>query len=234
MSASTYVVHKTDPPTPKQLYWVGKLAGDDKKREVESWTREAVSVLLNKLFEEDRARKRAASHTHAPYPAGRVIYAEESVAHQAAREAPTTIPTVILDMVPEGRYALRLDEAHPWVFFRVSRPDTQAFPKGTTKIQTQHGPNLKLCYVVWPDGKVSWYSRAFIEELKLLLVGHQRAAIDYGRKKRKCHMCGLDLTDKTSRKYATGSDCITTPRGQHMVAIIDALIASGELEDVDD
>jgi hypothetical protein len=215
------VVHADAEPTIKQLDFVKRLGGD--RERAEGMTRKGVSAYIQTLMD---ARKRSAAppvaYAHAYTGAG-----DDVSPPPAPKEHPTDVPTLLLQMVPDGRYALQLDSAHKWVFFRVSRPDSRGFPKGTLKVQTQHGPTLSLCYVVWPEGNISWYERQYMEELKLLLVTWARAGIDYGRKKRKCCLCGLALTDPTSRKYCVGTDCITTPRGQSVVAEVDRLIELG-------
>ena len=226
MSAGVHVYHRYAEPTPPQLNYIAKLGGNVATAKL--MTREAASRYIDRLKTERRA-SRTATHSHSsPYVHA---HPDENDAPPAPQETATEVPTVLLDMVPDGRFALRLDEAHPWVFFRKSHPKTGQF-EGCTKIQTQHGPNYALCYVVWPNGKISWYARQYMEELKFLLLVHKRAGVDYGRKMKRCQICGLELTDPRSRKYTIGPDCETRHPG--VIAYVDALIASGELEDVDD
>lgn len=137
----------------------------------------------------------------------------------APTSPPTKVPVALLQMVREGRYAVRPDSAHPFTFLRITRPKTGKY-KDTIKVQTQHGPNLSdPKFVVWPSGKVSVYRWDIEEPLLLVIADQQGAARAYARELGRCARCGLELTDEQSRRWGVGPECIK--HWPHMAVLAD-------------
>ena len=122
---------------------------------------------------------------------------------------PTLLPLDLLDMVPDGLYAVRPDDTVPWVFLRVARPKRGTWA-GTTKIQTQHADRYSIAMIVLRNKTLRWYqSQCVIEpSLLLLMADSQWAAIMYGQTIGRCCRCNIQLTDEDSRKYGIGPECV--------------------------
>lgn len=122
------------------------------------------------------------------------------------------LPLHMVKLLKPGRYALRADESHPYMFFRVSCP-TSGRREGVFKIQTQHGENLRDRIEYLPSGKITKYDPSKIDGVSLqdwitmLLPVQADAAIDYGRELGRCCRCGTELTDDESRHYGIGPEC---------------------------
>lgn len=129
------------------------------------------------------------------------------------------IPVMLLDMVPEGYYAVRGDESESYTFLRLSRPTKGRF-KGTTKVQTQHGNRLEVAWCVWPGGQVSSYLYTIEDAILLMISDHQWAARTYARVLGHCCRCNADLTDDRSRHYGIGPEC--EKYWPWMIVIVDA------------
>lgn len=114
----------------------------------------------------------------------------------------------LIDMVPDGYFAVQRSEGEKITFLRVNRP-TYGKKKGGLKVQTQHGPVLHERWVRWPSGHISVYSYSGdIEETLLLLIADFKgAAKRYADKKKKCARCNTDLTVARSRFYRIGPEC---------------------------
>lgn len=113
--------------------------------------------------------------------------------------------------VPDGRFAVRLDESDPWKFVRISRPKDTARTqyRGAIKVQTQHGPNLsEPKFVVWPSGQISSYEYTIEDTLLLLVADYRGAARAYARVLGRCCRCATELTDSKSRHYGIGPECV--------------------------
>jgi hypothetical protein len=112
----------------------------------------------------------------------------------------------LIDMVPDGYYAVQAESGAHIDFLRISRPKKKQYA-GTTKVQTQHGPNLDVEAVLWPKGNWSVYKHGIVDMLMLLVTDHHGAAVRYAEKKGRCMRCTADLTDKRSRHYGIGPEC---------------------------
>jgi hypothetical protein len=75
------------------------------------------------------------------------------------------------------------------------------------KIQTQHGPELKLFMVVWPSGSLTVYNKVPEDDFLLVCVDPNGTGLAYAMKIGKCCLCGTELTDPRSRWYGVGPDC---------------------------
>lgn len=118
----------------------------------------------------------------------------------------TMIPMDMLLNVPAGRYAVRPDSNSKHRFFRISRPKTGNM-KGSFKVQTQHGEDYKLAMVIWPSGSLTWYNMSIEDDLALVVVNTNGAAIEYGQVIGRCCRCGKELTDDRSRYFGIGPEC---------------------------
>lgn len=112
----------------------------------------------------------------------------------------------MIDMVPSGYFAVRPDSTVNYSFIRVSIPKTGRF-KGCTKIQTQHSDDYRVEAVIWPSGRWSIYRNSIIDDLLLLVVDFQGAAMAYAHEIGKCCRCNKALTDERSRYYGVGPEC---------------------------
>jgi hypothetical protein len=119
----------------------------------------------------------------------------------------TKIPINMLQLLEDGRYAARLQDGAPWVFFRVSRPK-RGNNSGSLKIQTQHGDMLRTVMVVRPNGQVyiTGYKATFEDQLMAVITDRISAAIAYGREIGQCCRCGKQLTSDW-KKYGIGPEC---------------------------
>lgn len=186
------VVIFTGEPTPSeaQLRYIKDLGGD--VAHASTLSRRAASDLIGQL----KASNRAAQ-----------------AVKKAAKVIDTSlVPAILLEMVPEGNYAVRAREGEPYVFLRITRPTTGQY-SGYTKIQTRHGDNLKLRLLIEPSGHQKLIGSPFIQNrridwfVKLLLGEYRTAAIAFGRYLEQCSNCGATLTDARSRHYAVGPEC---------------------------
>lgn len=112
----------------------------------------------------------------------------------------------LIDLVPSGYFAVQTESGAHIDFLRISRPTKKQYA-GTTKVQTQHGPNLDVEAVLWPSGKWSVYKRGVIEMLMLLVADIHTAAVRYAEKMHTCMRCNAELTDPRSRHYGIGPEC---------------------------
>lgn len=118
------------------------------------------------------------------------------------------VPRAAVDLVADGYYAIRTDpKSDNWTFLRVSRPDS-GNRKDYFKIQTQHGETLKEVFLIEPGGDFLVMNGSIRELVIQLITGHQKASANYGRQVGKCCRCGKTLTDKVSRHYGIGPECI--------------------------
>lgn len=123
-----------------------------------------------------------------------------------AAKRTTKVPIELLEMVPDGYFAVQMEEGAPVTFLRVNRPKVGAL-KGGFKIQTQHGDILDKAFVKWPSGKVSVYKAGIEEDLFLLISDYHGAARLYAKLRSRCARCAKALTDERSRKYSIGPEC---------------------------
>jgi hypothetical protein len=143
-----------------------------------------------------------------PEPAPAVV--AKATAEDPIRSAPnrvkSKIPMDFLRSVPDGYYAARPDSNHHFTFFRVSRP-TKGHYKDTLKIQTQHGPDLKLFMVIWPDDRLEIHNLVPEDDFLFVTVDPNGTGMAYAQELQRCTLCGTELTDARSRWYCVGPDC---------------------------
>lgn len=139
----------------------------------------------------------------------------------------TKVLTPLLKLVPDGYYAVQLEENSPMHFIRVSRPKTGQY-KDTIKVQTMHGTGpgysdykLEEAFILWPSDRVSVYKVSLEDPINLLIADHKGAATLYAKTKKRCMSCNAALTDPVSRKYGVGPECIKTPYGQRIKEEVD-------------
>jgi hypothetical protein len=103
-------------------------------------------------------KKQASEYIDSLKKGGARVTTEPAKPYGLPAERVSKVPPELLKMVREGRYAVRADSAHPYVFVRVSIGKGRSRFKDAIKVQTQHSERLsdpKL--VIWPSGKVSLY-----------------------------------------------------------------------------
>lgn len=129
--------------------------------------------------------------------------------HKKLPVPPYKWPVELLEKVPDGYYAARLDDNDPYEFYRVSRPKKNKYA-GCIKIQTQHGENWKILAVRWRDGNL-WmlpYERGRFEEpFLMVLADHKHCQKLYAEKSDHCGRCNKALTDDRSLYYGIGPEC---------------------------
>ena len=116
----------------------------------------------------------------------------------------------LVEMVPDGYYAVQEFEGGHVEFIRVSLPKNGKY-RGSRKFQTLHGSGLgaklTLAATLWPSGSWSLYRTGFTEKIMLLVADYQGAALRYAEKLGKCARCNAELTDGRSRFYGIGPEC---------------------------
>jgi hypothetical protein len=110
----------------------------------------------------------------------------------------------MIDLVPDGYYAVQQQAGDHIDFLRISRPKKRQYA-GTTKVQTQHGPTLDVEAVLWPSGKWSVYKNGVVDMLMLLVTDHHTAAVRYAEKLHRCMRCTAELTDGTTASVPSAS-----------------------------
>lgn len=122
------------------------------------------------------------------------------------------LPKRMLDLIDEGRYAIRSDDGDEYIFLRVSRPKTGR-ERGSTKIQTQHGDSLVTQYQVSAHDTVIKRRHSRVKGMHLsdilinLMANQKQAAVDYGQRIERCCRCGRELTDARSQWFGIGPEC---------------------------
>jgi hypothetical protein len=193
---------RSHPVTERQLSYIDKLGGD--RNYASKMTKGPASDYIEML------KKGTAPVTQQPAPPK----PPENNRYK------TIVPLDMLLLVPDGRYAVRQDSNHPYVFFRVSRPKNGNFA-GMFKVQTQHGEDYKLNMTVsLKTNKVYMYDKRWENDLLLVCVDWNGAGIAYGQELGRCSICGKELTDERSRWYGIGPDCET--RHPHRIELVDA------------
>jgi hypothetical protein len=117
----------------------------------------------------------------------------------------------LIDLVPDGYYAVQSYEGGHVDFLRISRPKKRQYA-GSIKVQTQHGGfgdgkfNVRAAF--WLGSKtLSVYYEPIVDMLLLLVADHQSAAVRYAEKASRCLRCNAKLTDERSRHYHIGPEC---------------------------
>lgn len=170
--------------TQPQLDYIGRLGGDPLL--AVKYTTRGASLYIDRLKREGR---KVTDH-----------------AASAPNRQTTKIPLEMLHDLPDGYYASRPDSAHPYTFFKVSRPKSGNF-KGSLKIMTQHGPDYKLALVIYPGDRVYWSNIAVEDDLLLVVVDKNGCAIAYAEEIGRCMRCNTELTDERSRWFGIGPEC---------------------------
>ena len=130
----------------------------------------------------------------------------------------------MIDMIPDGYYAVEAEAGAETQFLRLKRPKTGTRTYGDAlKIQTQHGPRLDLAAVLWPSGNWTIHKHSIVDALLLLVTDHHGAAIRYAQKLGCCMRCNCELTDHRSRWYGIGPECETKYGWEWVIATRDEL-----------
>jgi len=169
--------------TQRQLDYIRDLGGDVET--ARNYTMRDASLYIERLKEE---RRKAKMNETAP------------------NRRQTKIPLPMLIQLRDGYYASRLDSTRPYVFFRVSRPKSGRY-KGAIKIQTQHGPELKMALEIWKESEVYWTNMSVEEQLLLVVVDPNGCSIAYAEEIGHCMRCNTELTDERSRWFGIGPEC---------------------------
>lgn len=201
-SHARQVVHVNEPPTERQIWKVGKEGGD--KVYAAKLTRKQCSEYIDSLI-----RTKGSQPVTRPYTNPHL-------------RQPVISPMLVtlLSGVKDGRYAWRPDTDTRWTFVRISRPKKGEYASAI-KVQTQHGENLKDRMKVYPDGG-GRFDRAdhWLEPVIIgICMDTTQSAIDYGREKGCCCICGRELTDDRSIHYSIGPEC--EKRASHIIGMRD-------------
>lgn len=129
-----------------------------------------------------------------------------SVIEDAPNRRQTKIPMDMLLALPDGYYAAQLDSTRPYTFFRINRPKSGKL-KGAFKVQTQHGPELMLALVIYDESRLYWHNMSIEDELLLVAIDPNAAAICYSEELKRCMRCNTELTDERSRWFGIGPEC---------------------------
>jgi DNA-directed RNA polymerase subunit RPC12/RpoP len=141
----------------------------------------------------------------------RQVYHNARTSIQAANAQPqieNQLATMLLG-TKDGRYAVKMHDADPYKFLRLSRPN-QGKAKGYLKIQSQHSEHYQSIGLIALDGvgsKRFLYAPSYVPYLRMLVCDPTTAAMDYGREMRRCSRCGIKLTDDRSRWFNIGPEC---------------------------
>lgn len=188
----------TEPSTGAQHRYVEILSGDVGRARLMS--KRECSQYIDRLKAGTEPKTTVTAPTPPPAP---------------ARKEPTPKQKMIAELlkgVPDGRFAVRMDESDPWKFVRISRPkdSSRSHYRGATKVQTQHGPNLSEAkFVIWPSGLISTYEYSIEDILLLVVADYRGAARAFARELGRCCRCNTELTDSRSRHYGIGPECET-------------------------
>lgn len=175
-----------------------------------------IKILHGDLTHAAKLSKREASQYIDDLKKGKVAKVtapvdEDALGEEVAATKKSEMIKTLIDMVPDGYFAVREQEGAPITFLRVKRP-VHGKMKGALKVQSQHGPALENRWVKWPSDKVSvyrWPHHDIEEYLLLLLADWKGATRLYAEKIKKCGRCNASLTDPRSRFYLIGPECET-------------------------
>lgn len=187
-------------PTKRQLKYIRDLGGDPSK----------IKTFAQASTEIDRLKNGTAvtqTHNRQPAPPNPKLQMIDS----------------LIDLVPDGYYAVQPDEATPLTFVRINRPVRGKY-NGAIKLQTQHSDLWMNRAIKWPSGW--WVGGEFILDVMLLLVCDPKAAAHtYASKIGSCQKCNKTLTDERSRWYGIGPDC--GPRYPEIYEYVDSVVNEG-------
>jgi len=136
---------------------------------------------------------------------------------------------MMLELIPDGYYAVRPDIETPLTFVRISRPGRGKW-KGWLKVQTQHSEALcdrwfwnmsntdprtnVRSYGSLPFGPKLAGGQSIEDVILLIIVDHRKAGRQYAAEIGKCHFCNKALTDERSRWYGFGPECEKSAEGE--------------------
>lgn len=193
----------------RQRWYIGLLGGDGESFLEKSWDEASAEIdRLKALKYGDKVKQPAPATPSPAQPAPRP--AQKPVDPRLA------MLDGLLDLVPDGYYAVRAEETSPMTFLRISHPKTYSGkPTGgrCLKIQTQHSDVLETAAARFkvdaPTGPYRWYvhKNSIVDALMLLVVDHQNAGIRYASELGQCSRCNKSLTDERSRHYGIGPEC---------------------------
>jgi len=135
-----------------------------------------------------------------------------------ANRTRTMIPAMILDTIPSARFACRDSDDEDYVFIRVTRPTYGRF-KDCLKVQTQHGEEYRIAFIVYPDGQMYWFNLLAEPALLMAALNPVKYQREYANVIGRCCSCGKELTDPRSRYYGIGPEC--EKKDDEYVATID-------------
>lgn len=118
----------------------------------------------------------------------------------------TFVMVPLLERVPDGRYAVQMDENDAPTFLRVVRPKNGQW-KDCLKVQTQHAERYEEAWVKWSDGQIGVFKVSVEDYIDLLVCDYRGAARRYAKIKQRCARCNIELTDERSRHYGIGPEC---------------------------
>lgn len=164
------------------------------------------------------------------------VYIDQLKKKGGAVSSPTTLPvapdpklnffSTLINSLPDGRYAARMDETEAMRFFRVKRHTRGRFV-GCLQIQTQHSERLMNAAIRLRDQRWLFDSHyrytsdkdKLLDLLLLVCADPQTAGFNYAKELGRCRICGKTLTDERSRWYGIGPDCET--RYSHLIEWVD-------------
>ena len=181
-----------EPPkmvTLAQLEYIEKLGGPGARQAATHLTRKSASALIDELKKQPK----------------------EAPVEPVKPDPKKAMVAGLLNMVPDGNYAVQEYDGGHVDFLRISRPKTGKY-RGAIKVQTQHGSYGDGKYndraALWLNsGILSVYYQPITDMLLLLVADHLGAAMRYAVKSSRCCRCNAKLTDDRSRKYGIGPEC---------------------------
>ena len=194
------------PVSPRQLSYIRDLGGEACAKAAKYLDRKSASALIDELLHPNKEATVTQPVTPAPAPAPR----------REPRPVPPEHAMIagLLNMVPDGYYAVHEYEGGNVDFMRISRPKKNKYA-GSIKVQTVMGSWMNVRVksepdaALWASGAFSVYDRSGQTEKKLMLLvaDYQGARRRYAQKIGKCCRCNASLTDKRSRHYGIGPEC---------------------------
>lgn len=208
------------PVSEKQLWKIEQLGGKNCARAAKYLTRGNASALIDELLHPEK-EARPVTPDPTPAPAAPAPIARPVDPRHAMIAG-------LLDMVPDGYYAVHEYEGGHVDFLRISRPKKNKYAGGI-KIQTVMGSWMSVRLkaepdaVLWPSGTLSVYDRSGRTEDKLLLLvaDPQGALRRYAKLIGNCCRCNASLTDDRSRHYGIGPECEKKPGWTHIIETVD-------------
>lgn len=187
-----------EPATSRQIDYVGILKGD-----------QVAARLMTKVqcskYIDDLKKGKVSTVT--------ATVEEEPTPEEVKATTKSDVVKAMIEMVPEGYFAVREAEGAPITFMRLAKPKHGKF-RDCIKVSSQHGPALEVRWARWPSGHVSvyrWPGHDIEEDLLRLIADWKGATRLYAEKIKKCGRCNAKLTDPRSRFYLIGPECEKKP-----------------------